>query len=422
MSNELYFSEEEHFEKMLLARAIKFPKVRTELKIEAEHFKDSRHGAIYQKLVTDTDFNKELLITHSVKDKSLYGDYNFVMTIIMFEVSSEHGSINDQLQIYDYYKKRQISMLSQEYLQDPTDEKAMEMNNRITELSSFDIHGDNGKLKVLSEIMDDMHSNVSKPNYYTGFKQLDNIIDGLEMQQINVIAARSSMGKTAFALEMAKNLSKHDDTEVIFCSVETTEKNLTMRLLSSLSAVPLRKMKDPHNRMTAEDVERVMLAIDQYYKMDLKIDERARFTPNMVRSIINNVSADKKIFIFIDYLQLMKSDSRHIGTREEIMDISVQLKNIVQGNKNVTILPLVQVNRGVESRVDKRPLMSDIKESGQIEQDSNQIIALYRDDYYTKDEDEQTAISELEAIVLKNKDGGIGTAYLQFNKPIQSIT
>ena len=140
----------------------------------------------------------------------------------------------------------------------------------------------------------------------------------------------------------------------------------------------------------------------------------------MVRSMINNVSDEKNVFIIIDYLQLMKSDSKHNGIREEINDISVQLKGLVQENKNVTIIPLVQVNRGVEQRNDKRPMMSDMKESGQIEQDSNMIIGLYRDDYYNKEE-ETSDISELEAIVLKNKDGAIGTAITAFFKGIQRI-
>lgn len=420
MNNENYLDEVDHFEKLTLARALKFPKVRNELKISSENFRDPRHGAIYEKLINDPNFNAEKLISNSVKDKTLYGDYNFVRSIIMFDVVSEHGSIHDQLQIYDYYKQREISELSKEYLQDPNDENAMKINNRVTELNAFDIHGDSGKLKVLSEIMDDMYNDVKKEQYHTGFKELDNIIDGFEMQQINVIAARSSMGKTAFAIQLGMNLSERENTEVIFCSVETTEKNLTMRLLSSISGVPLRKMKDPHNRMTSDDISRVMLAIDKYYAMPFKIEEKARLTPNMVRSIINNVSDEKNVFIIIDYLQLMKSDSKHNGIREEINDISVQLKGLVQENKNVTIIPLVQVNRGVEQRNDKRPMMSDMKESGQIEQDSNMIIGLYRDDYYNKEE-ETGDISELEAIVLKNKDGAIGTAITAFFKGIQRI-
>lgn len=230
------------------------------------------------------------------------------------------------------------------------------------------------------------------------------------------------MGKTAFALQLGDNLQKIDDTEVVFCSIESTEKNMTHRLLSSIAMVDLRKFKDPYNRMTDDDIEKVMLASDKYYNADFRIEEHIRLTPNKVRQIANTIPHDKTGFIIIDYLQLMESDERINGDYERISEVSRELKIITQEFPNIVLIPLAQVNRGTESREDKRPMMSDIRNTGNIEQDANMIMMLYRDDYYNPtDELDPNAPSILEVIVRKNKDGGLGTAELGFYKSIQKI-
>lgn len=228
--------------------------------------------------------------------------------------------------------------------------------------------------------------------------------------------------KTAFALQLADNLQKIDNAEVIFCSIESTEKDMTHRLLSSLSMVDLRKFKDPYNRMTDEDIEKVMHASEVYYKAEFRIEEHTRLSPNMIRQIANGIPTDKVGFIIIDYLQLMQADERISGEYERITEVSRELKIITQEYPNIVLIPLAQVNRGTESREDKRPMMSDIRNSGQIEMDSSMIFMLYRDDYYNPPEDiDKNAPSTLEVIVRKNKDGGLGTAELDFYKSIQKI-
>lgn len=414
-------SETDYFEKMMLAKAVNYPEERRKLRLEEIHFFDDRHAAIYSKVANDMGFSKEDLLTDSVRHPHKYGDYNFIRSISEFPISSQHGIVNDQGQVYEFYKKRETQKVMDEYKSDPSDEMAMAVSNKIIQLNKFSVIGNDRKLNVLAEIRDDLFNENAAALYKSGFAKLDAIIDGFEAQQLNVVAARSSMGKTAFALQMANNL-QNENTEVVFCSIESSEKNMTQRLLSSLSMVDLRKFKDPFNRMTKDDVDKVLVAMDFYYNTSFRIEEKARFTPNMVRKIANNISEDKQGFILIDYLQLMDSDGKYNSTYEKVSDVSRELKIITQEFPNITVIPLAQVNRGTESRQDKRPMMSDLKDSGQIEQDSSMIMMLYRDDYYNPPEDiDPKAPSPLEVIVVKNKDGGLGTAELDFYKQIQKI-
>lgn len=422
VDNEIYLTEEEHSEKMLLAKVLIYPDERDLLRLESKHFLDARHGAIYDKILNDRTFTKELLLNDSLTKPQLYGNFTFVRTITDFPIATKHGVTGDQMRVYEMYKRREENKVMKEYLSNPSDESAMKVQKRIKELNDFNFHTQDKKLEMLAEIHEDLFSDKGVKFYPTGFKELDKLIDGFEPQQLNVIAARSSMGKTAFALQLGDNLQKIDDAEVVFCSIESTEKNMTHRLLSSIAMVDLRKFKDPYNRMTDDDIEKVMLASDTYYKADFRIEEHIRLTPNKIRQIANTIPHDKTGFIIIDYLQLMESDERISGDYDRISDVSRELKIITQEFPNIVLIPLAQVNRGTESREDKRPMMSDIRNTGNIEQDASMIMMLYRDDYYNPtDELDPNAPSVLEVIVRKNKDGGLGTAELGFYKSIQKI-
>ena len=422
MADNNFITDEMYSETMLLAKVLNYPEEREVLKLNQEHFVDPRHGAIYDKIINDNTFTRELLLNDSLTNPERYGNYDFVQSIINFPIPTKHGVLNDQKTVYGFYSERKQKKVMQDYLRNPNEEAALKVYQVIKELQEFDFDAHDRKLEILAEIHEDLFSMESNKLYPTGFDKLDNLIDGFERQQLNVVAARSSMGKTAFALQLADNLQKIDDAEVVFCSIESTEKNMTHRLLSSLSLVDLRKFKDPYNRMTESDIEKVMMASDVYYKSDFVIEEHTRLTPNKIRQIANRIPREKTGFIIIDYLQLMSSDERINDEYERITDVSRELKIITQEYENIVLIPLAQVNRGTENRNDKRPMMSDIRNSGQIEQDSSMILMLYRDDYYNKEEGkDKSDPSTLEVIVRKNKDGGLGTAELEFYKSVQKI-
>lgn len=418
---ELKLTDVEYFEKMVLSKALKYPKQRNKLKLSAEHFLDRQHQVLYKKLFNDSTVSEEELLTESVRDPGKFGNYEFIRSISNFPTATDKGIINDQYQVYDFYKKRITDEKIAEYQSNPSSEAALEISRTIEEVENYDLKGNDGKLETLTEIVDDLYGVNQKSIVKTGFESLDNIISGFEPQQLNVIAARPSIGKTAVSLGLALNMAKNGN-EVMFLSLESTEKNMTQRLLSSLSRVDLYKFKNPAERMSDDDIKRVIAAMDEYNNLPLRIEEHANLTPNTVRRIANNMTKDKNGIIIIDYLQLMYSDSRFNGKYEEISNISRELKMITQEMSHITLVPLAQLNRGVEQRNDKRPVMSDLRDSGQIEQDSNLIMMLYRDDYYNRpDNNDPKAASQLEVIVVKNKDGGLGTAELDFYKNIQKI-
>ena len=418
---QMNLTDVDYFEKMLLARALKFPAQRNKLKLAPEHFENDQHSIIYTKLSNDRNVTAEDLLTDSVRNPDKFGDYEFIRAIVNFPLASEHGIENDQLQIYEFYKKRVIAETIKEYNQNPTSEQAVEVSRRIDELEKFDLKGTDNKINTLTDIMDDLYGENEQTITSTGFQNLDDIISGFEPQQLNVVAARPSMGKTAFALGLSDNLARNG-AEVVFLSLESTEKNMTQRLLSSIAKVDLYKFKKPSSRMSDAEIKKVIDAMDVYNKLSLRIEEHAKLTPNKVRRIANNITEGVQGFIVIDYLQLMYSDSKHNGKYEEVSNISREIKMITQEMPNITIIALAQLNRGVEQRNDKRPMMSDLRDSGQIEQDSSMIMMLYRDDYYNPDEAvDKSAPSPLEVIVTKNKDGGLGTAELEFHKNIQKI-
>lgn len=221
--------------------------------------------------------------------------------------------------------------------------------------------------------------------------------------------------KTALAINMGYNFALNG-CAVTFVSLETTERKITERLLSSMSKVELHKFKNTE-LMTDEDIEKIIDQIGVYEKLDFKIVDNNNITPQKIRNIISN--NDKQNIVIIDYVQLMKADGQFKDRRLEVETISRELK-ILAKETNAVIIALAQLSRGVEHRQDKRPMMSDLKEAGGLEQDGDVIMLLYRDDYYNQPEvPDAFGKSEIECIVAKNKDGQVGTVKLDFYKPIQ---
>lgn len=414
----LKISDVAYFEKMLLAKALKHPAERKKLRLQEKHFEDEKHGIIYSKLMNDLTVEPEDLLTESVRNPEKFGDYEFIRGIINFPIPTKHGILNDQIQVYEFYKQRVVKSKIEEYNEKPTSERAIEISKTVDSLEEFNLEGNDSKINVLSDIMDDLYGENQSSVIRTGFNALDNIISGFEPQQLNVVAARPSMGKTAFALGLAINLAIQGN-EVLFLSLESTEKNITQRILSNIAKVDLYKFKKPQDRMSEKEIERVIEAMDVYNKLPIKVVEQAKLTPNILRRMINNMPDDAHCFVMIDYLTLMESDSKHNSRYEEVTNVSRELKKITQAMPNVTMIALAQLNRGVDQRQDKRPIMSDLRDSGQIEQDSSMIMMLYRDDY--ENNEVKTDKSTLEVIVRKNKDGGLGTAELDFYKSIQKL-
>ena len=249
----------------------------------------------------------------------------------------------------------------------------------------------------------------------SGFPDLDELTAGFQRSDLIIIAARPSMGKTALMVNLAENaVMAGDDTSgaVLIFSLEQPADQLVVRMLSSLGSINQTAMRT--GNLSPEDWSRFPSAVDQLNNKPLYIDDTAALTPNDLRARARRVkreAGDLKM-IMVDYLQLMRPSRDQENRTNEISEISRSLKAIAK-EMACPLIACSQLNRSVESRNDKRPHMSDLRESGAIEQDADVILFIYRDEVYNKDDDDNKGVAEI--IIGKQRNGPIGTIKLSFS-------
>lgn len=236
----------------------------------------------------------------------------------------------------------------------------------------------------------------------TGIKALDNILGGFQEKQFYLLAGRPGMGKSALAIQIAYNVTRRG-VPVLYFALEMSDEKISGRLVSSLCGVPYDSFKRPG--LTEQQMLDILAASDEISRLPLKIDHTPFLTVSTMRSIAQKMMVSEPLgLIIIDHLGLVSSsgkDEYHEVTKtsHELMALSKQV--------NTPVLALSQLSRGVESRVDKRPIMSDLRGSGHLEQDADNILFLYRDEVYNPDT-EFPNLAEINA--AKNRDGKTGTA------------
>ena len=247
------------------------------------------------------------------------------------------------------------------------------------------------------------------PGLSTGFSDVDNAIAGLNKSDLLILAARPGMGKSSLALNILLHASKYSGKSVVYFSLEMSREQLAMRLVSSEAFVELKKLVT--GKLNEEDWTKVAAAATALNQTKLFIDDNPMLSVADMNAKCRRV--DNLGLVIIDYLQLMTSaggSGRSGDNRQQVVsDISRALK-IMAKELNVPVLCLSQLSRANESRSDKRPMLSDLRESGAIEQDADIILFLYRDDYYNEDSE---AHNLAECIVAKNRHGETGTVELQ---------
>ncbi|MDC9729451.1 MAG: replicative DNA helicase [Methyloprofundus sp.] len=244
----------------------------------------------------------------------------------------------------------------------------------------------------------------------TGFTDLDEMTSGLQRGDLVIVAGRPSMGKTTIAMNMAENAAVGSGLPVAVFSMEMPGDSLAMRMMSSLGRIDQNKVRT--GKLDDDEWPRLTSAINLLAETKLFIDDTAALTPSEVRSRARRLTRDhgQLGLIVLDYLQLMQSPSSGESRVAQISDISRGLKTLAK-ELNVPVVALSQLNRNLEQRPNKRPVMSDLRESGSIEQDADVIMFVYRDEVYNEDSpDKGTA----EIIIGKQRNGPIGTARLTF--------
>lgn len=250
----------------------------------------------------------------------------------------------------------------------------------------------------------------------TGFFDFDKLTAGLQPNQFIIIAARPAMGKTAFMLNLAVNAAMNSNKAVAVFNLEMSAEQLTNRVLQSLGGINGSKMRT--GRLEHNDWKRLNEAISKLSNVDLYIDDTPGITIGEIRSKCRRLAnSDKGLgLVVIDYLQLITGSAKFAGNRQqEVSDISRSLKMMAL-ELGVPVIAAAQLSRAVESREDKRPIMSDLRESGSIEQDADIVSFLYRDDYYNKEARRDDNASITEFIIGKNRSGPTTTIELLFKK------
>jgi len=246
----------------------------------------------------------------------------------------------------------------------------------------------------------------------TGYNQIDKMTAGLQASDLVIIAARPSMGKTSFAMNIAQHAALVEKTGVAVFSLEMSKEQLVMRLLSSVGHIDSQRIRT--GNMHSDDWPKLTRAVGMLSDAPIFIDDTPAISVLEMRAKMRRLAAQHDIgLIVVDYLQLMRGRNTENRT-QEISDISRSLKALAKEHA-IPVLALSQLNRGLESRTDKRPMMSDLRESGAIEQDADVICFIYRDEVYNKAEDNPER-GTAEIIIGKQRNGPTGVVRLTFIK------
>lgn len=251
----------------------------------------------------------------------------------------------------------------------------------------------------------------------TGFTDIDNMTSGLHENELIIIAARPAMGKTAFALNLAINAALSTPKAVAIFNMEMGAEQLAERMIGSVGGIDMKKIKT--GQLDDKDWQKVNEAMSELGETNIYIEDVSGITVGDIRAKCRRLHNSEKglALVVIDYLQLIQGGARYAGNRQqEISEISRSLKTMALELK-VPVIALAQLSRAVELREDKRPIMSDLRESGSIEQDADIVAFLYRDDYYNPNKHDLSGnTSVTEFIVGKHRSGNTGTVELLFEK------
>jgi|TARA_B110000977_G_C11080582_1_gene492786 replicative DNA helicase len=269
----------------------------------------------------------------------------------------------------------------------------------------------NSLLKSTIEKIDELfNTDGSLTGLTTGFKDIDEQTSGLQNSDLIIVAARPSMGKTALAMNLVENAIMAQDKPVIVFSMEMPAESLIMRMLSSIGRINQTRIRS--GNLTEEDWPKLSAAVSKLKDKPLFIDDTAALSPGEIRSRCKRIQREhgSPAMIMIDYLQLMQVPGKENNRVEEISYISRSLKTLAK-EFECPVVALSQLNRGLEQRPNKRPVNSDLRESGAIEQDADVIAFIYRDEVYNEDSPDK-GVAEI--IIGKQRNGPIGTSRLAF--------
>ncbi|MBU0278598.1 replicative DNA helicase [Gemella sp. zg-1178] len=407
--------------------------------LEEDDFIDERNKEIYRAIIKLNDENIEP--DHATIFSEVYGKGAFrnidasIYIVEVYEITptsrnvSHYANIVKRNSIY-----REVKSVLSNNIKKMNDGETdldsivatlMEQIERATERAKTSEFKDikNVTQDVFNEIIAKMTGDGNNNAVPTGFTTLDNILHGFSKGDLVILAARPSMGKTAFALNIALNVAGRNEKPenkktVALFSLEMGAEQLVSRMLCSEGMVDSEKIRT--GNMSQEDLQALEVGMAFLNNKNIYIDDSPFIKVNEVKAKCKTLKNEAGLdLIIIDYLQLLQSSRKTDNRQQEVSEISRSLKQMAR-QLECPVVALSQLSRSVESRQDKKPMMSDLRESGSIEQDADIVAFLYRDDYYNRDKDEDMPenkdVATVEVIVAKHRNGSTGNAELLFLK------
>ena len=385
---------------------------------------ESIKSLIEQKLPLDLTVLTEQLVSKGLLDK--VGGVEYIGEIIDMVPSAANVEYYMNI-IYDKYTRRKLITVNNEIassaydeekellgLMDEAERKVLAIQ-KLNEGSEFQAITDvlakaSSEIEILSQRKGEITGIPS------GFIDLDKLTSGFHPNEFIIIAARPAMGKTAFALNVAVNCAKSIDKGVAVFNLEMGASQLAMRMISSAGQVEGYKIKNGY--LSHEDWKKVNAGIASLASTNIYIDDTPGITIGEIRAKCRRLANSKTGLglVVIDYLTLIQGSTKYQSNRQqEVSEISRSLKTMAM-ELEVPVIALAQLSREVEKREDKRPIMSDLRESGSIEQDADIVSFLYREDYYNKEARREDNNSVVELIIAKHRNGPTDTVSLLFKK------
>ena len=401
------------------------------LKLNADDFYHHRHKIIYEAMMALLEQGIGIdvtTVTAFLQDHqriSEIGGVEYILTIFESVATTAHAAHYMEMVLEKSISRmiinRAQTIIEQGYdpefsTQDLIDAAEQQFSGlaRLSQGSDF---------KEIDDVITEFIKNVERlsqtqgevTGLTTGFELLDKMTSGLQRNDLIIVAARPAMGKTAFALNVAQNVAKLNRANVAIFSLEMGADQLVSRLISAEGRIEAYRLKT--GTLEGSDWRSLKIATDVLSNLGIYIDDTPGIRVGELRAKCRQLHQQKGLdMVMIDYLQLLSGSKANGGNRQqEVSEISRTLKEMARELK-IPVIALSQLSRQVESREDKRPMMSDLRESGSIEQDADIVTFLYREDYYKKDAAENDNI--VEVIFGKHRSGAVGTIKLAFRKEI----
>jgi replicative DNA helicase len=389
-----------------------------QLSLEPKHFTQTRNqivfGAMKELQKKKIEINPVTLVEELKDQIENAGGVTYLLELAAYCPTVANLSHYEKI-VMKYYELGLIRNSANHFLNDYTPESAQDLYRALIEMHTEFSQDEESKENIIIELYESLYEEkTGMPGVNTGFPALNGLTGGWKEGELIILAARPSMGKTALAIQLAWECTREEGVSLFF-SLEMSSKQIMQRLLCNLSDINMMKWHNPYKYLSKEEMPRMQEALNSVYKANLQLSENGLITLMEIRKRIMKLKRehpDQPFLVVIDYLQLITVKEQFDRHDLMIGHITKQLKSMAK-EFGIPIILLSQLSRGVESRDDKRPRLSDLRDSGNIEQDADIVLFLYRDEYYNSGSE---AANEVEVKIAKNRNGPVGTVKLKFKK------